>query len=1732
MRSLVPFGLLYLVACDSDKSLTVQNPAPTADIISHDDGSEILEGFVITLTGLVSDSNHTPDQLTTTWVVNGETVCENVIPDEGGGTSCDVVFTTDDTDITLQVKDAENKGGSDSITVVILETEEPVAEIITPESTGVYYSDQKIAFEGLVSDAEDDADLLVAYWESDIDGVLSDVDSIPDSAGTVLGYGYLTEGEHAIELHVEDTTGKPDTESVFITVGPPNSAPLCEISSPEDGAAGPEGELVTFGGTVSDVDVPASYLSIEWSSDKDGVLGSSSPDSSGNVSFPFADLTVNTHVISMTVTDEIGAECVANRTYTVGTAPSITIDAPTDGDVINEGAPITFSATVSDAQDQADVVALDWVVDGSSISTQGATSSGEATFSDSSLTYGAYNLVVTATDTDGLTDSDQINFTVNGVPSAPVISINPDPATTSDGLSVSIDSPSVDPEGTIPTYTYEWQLGGQAQMAYTTSTLPSSATNKGEQWTVVVTPNDGITDGASASASITIANTAPILSGLSITPTGTVYNDDVLTCAATVTDPDESPVPTFEWTVGGSVIGSSATLDLSQTGVVPDDVVTCTVTVSDSDGATATDVIIQTVSNRAPTLANTSITPNSGITTDTALTCASTVSDDDGESLTPTYTWTIGTNTYTGDSLQLDSTMSAPGDSITCTVDVADGYGGTATDTASVTVTNTDPVISDVTIGYSGDLTSTTQLACNYSATDADNQTLTPAYTWTNLSTNTQFASTASTLQLTPSIVSPTDVVECSVTVTDTSNGSATLAASETVLNTDPTFITPATVSTNGTQVGDTWTCYAAGTDQDDGTLTPTYEWQDANGTFVASGSSLTLSSSNSAPNTDLTCVATLTDSLNATATSSASATVTNTAPSFDIAASISPNSNVVTASLLTCTGSASDADGDTPTVSYAWSNSNGTVYGSTGNTLQLTPSTVSPADVVTCTLTATDAAGDTATSSASVTVDNTQPTLTAQISATDTSNTGELTCSATASDLDDFPTTPTLTYEWFNSNGSLGTANPLQLDAAMGVDGDTIECTATATDLSGGSATDTATLTITNTAPVIDTISLNPNTIDANTSSVTCVVSSSDADGDTVTESFEWYVDGNLQSETTNMYSGPFIVGTLLACRSTPNDGKTDGDFAEDTATIQNTLPSVDSVTLSPSTVYTNDTITAAAVLSDGDSSQSGSLTATYEWFVDNVSVQNGSSNTLDGVSMFNRDQSVYVTVTPNDGVEDGSPLNSGIIVVSNTAPVMSSVTVTPDPATAGQDDLTCGAVAADADGDAILYTYDWSDSIGNQQTTTEVSDASDVFLASGLTEDTWTCDVTPYDGTDYGASVSGSVTVESGCSSLEFDGVSSFVDMSFSSIPQAPVTYEMWLKSNSFPTGNANSTPISTDNYTWHTEFRGDGLGSGSNQNLRVYTNGDAITSGEFSVDQWHHFAITIDGSGNSTSWLDGQMVYQEYTGYGPATDTVMYLGAEAGNQHFFDGLIRTVRVSNTVRYSSSFTPSFTWSTDSDTFVLWTASGSGTTLDDRSGNGNDGTINGATWVNTCPEEDLDGDGVAAWEDCDDGDANLTNNCTCTATSEMYWLDGTLASDIGVSNWMVADYGCGYGYNHLSASNSDQWCSAYYHDYAGGCSDKKWVVLDCSTTSNGRICEKTGTNNCNGNTYNGNCYKYESHSGDWFDARLACESWGGSLVSIEDSAEHNFVKSLMGSNHYRAWIGLTNFDGADVCNE
>ena len=76
---------------------------------------------------------------------------------------------------------------------------------------------------------------------------------------------------------------------------------------------------------------------------------------------------------------------------------------------------------------------------------------------------------------------------------------------------------SVDPEGATIQYSFEWRQNNIVNPVYTTASIPASATEKGETWTVYVTPDDGIVQGPVGTALITIENTAPTLSSLTIT---------------------------------------------------------------------------------------------------------------------------------------------------------------------------------------------------------------------------------------------------------------------------------------------------------------------------------------------------------------------------------------------------------------------------------------------------------------------------------------------------------------------------------------------------------------------------------------------------------------------------------------------------------------------------------------------------------------------------------------------------------------------------------------------------------------------------------------------------------------------------------------------------------------------------------------------------------------------------------------------------------------------------------------------------------------------------------------------------------------------------------------------------------------------------------------------------------------------------------------------------------------
>ena len=80
--------------------LRIKYRCRTADIISHDNGSEVFEGYPVEFRAVLSDVNHDIDELTARWKVNGEEVCPFLPPDQAGESVCVATINTGDEEIT------------------------------------------------------------------------------------------------------------------------------------------------------------------------------------------------------------------------------------------------------------------------------------------------------------------------------------------------------------------------------------------------------------------------------------------------------------------------------------------------------------------------------------------------------------------------------------------------------------------------------------------------------------------------------------------------------------------------------------------------------------------------------------------------------------------------------------------------------------------------------------------------------------------------------------------------------------------------------------------------------------------------------------------------------------------------------------------------------------------------------------------------------------------------------------------------------------------------------------------------------------------------------------------------------------------------------------------------------------------------------------------------------------------------------------------------------------------------------------------------------------------------------------------------------------------------------------------------------------------------------------------------------------------------------------------------
>jgi hypothetical protein len=250
---------------------------------------------------------------------------------------------------------------------------------------------------------------------------------------------------------------------------------------------------------------------------------------------------------------------------------------------------------------------------------------------------------------------------INTPPTAPEVSIVPDPVYTNMSLICNIITPSTDVDNDTITYFYEWFLNGSTT-EFTGATLSSIYTHPNDIWICVVTPFDGQDYGPSGIDNIKIQdediptpeNTAPTAPVVFISP-DPAYSNNTLTCTIVVpsNDTENDTISYFyEWFLNGSTTGfTGATLTSIHTHA--NDEWTCVVTpfdgqdygLSGSDVSVIQDDGIPTPENTPPTAPVVIISPDPAYNNNT-LTCTIVVpsNDTDNDTISYIYEWFLNEN--------------------------------------------------------------------------------------------------------------------------------------------------------------------------------------------------------------------------------------------------------------------------------------------------------------------------------------------------------------------------------------------------------------------------------------------------------------------------------------------------------------------------------------------------------------------------------------------------------------------------------------------------------------------------------------------------------------------------------------------------------------------------------------------------------------------------------------------------------------------------------------------------------------------------------------------------------------------------------------------------------------------------------------------------------------------------------------------------------------------------------
>ena len=199
---------------------------------------------------------------------------------------------------------------------------------------------------------------------------------------------------------------------------------------------------------------------------------------------------------------------------------------------------------------------------------------------------------------------------------------------------------AVDADGDFITFAYAWFVNG-LPAGSGTDLLVRPNFERDDDVYCEVTPNDGIVNGVTVQSNeVTVLNSPPVLTSVTLAPTP-AFENDVLTCiAAGMSDEDGDPVNlTFEWTVGGLPSANTGTT-ITGANFNKGNAVVCTVTPDDgTDDGDSMQSNVVVISNSPPTVNLAQVTPSTPTTVTTLTATGSGWADADGDLASYNYLW-------------------------------------------------------------------------------------------------------------------------------------------------------------------------------------------------------------------------------------------------------------------------------------------------------------------------------------------------------------------------------------------------------------------------------------------------------------------------------------------------------------------------------------------------------------------------------------------------------------------------------------------------------------------------------------------------------------------------------------------------------------------------------------------------------------------------------------------------------------------------------------------------------------------------------------------------------------------------------------------------------------------------------------------------------------------------------------------------------------------------------------